>query len=141
MTKKTKKKTSKKKQVFKNIQSKHSSKMDEAKKLFETETKNKEPSRKRLIEKVKTQLKMTTAGASSYVSQICKKAEYEFPKAESKMDKAVAIYDKMSKGYWNGDLQRKDIIKKFIEDVGLTKAGAQTYFELLKGREVQDEMD
>lgn len=138
-TKTTKKKTSKKKQVFKNIKSKQISKMEEAQKLFDAEINNKEPSRKRLIDKVKTQLKMTTAGASSYVSQICKKSEYEFPKTESKMDKAVVIYDKMSKGYWNGDIQRKDIIQKFITEIGLTKAGAATYFEMLKKREVEDE--
>ena len=137
---------SKKKQVFKDIKKKvvgkpDSSKMEKSVKLFQTEIKNKEPSRTRLVGKLKSELKMTTGGANSYVSSICKKHEYLFVKPESKMDKAVSIYDKHSKKYWDGKITRNDIIKLFIKDAGLTRAGAKTYFELIKNREVEDEMN
>lgn len=44
---------------------------------------------------------------------------------------ATEIYKRMSgvKG-----VTRKDIIQKFIDDVKLTKAGASTYYQMIKRR-------
>jgi len=50
--------------------------------------------------------------------------------AESKMSKAIKIYQKLI----NKDgIKRKDIIKEFTNpSVGLTPAGAATYYNLIK---------
>ena len=44
----------------------------------------------------------------------------------SKMDAAIEVMRK------NPNLPRKSIIAKFIDDVGLTKAGASTYYTLVQ---------
>lgn len=54
--------------------------------------------------------------------------------APTKMVVATEIYKRMSsvKG-----VARKDIIQKFIDDVKLTKAGASTYYQLIKAKEIK----
>lgn len=44
----------------------------------------------------------------------------------SKMERAIAVFKS------NPKQPRKVIIKKFIDDVGLTKAGASTYYTLVQ---------
>jgi hypothetical protein len=44
---------------------------------------------------------------------------------------ATEIYNRMIK---QKDVTRKDIIAKFMQEAKLTKAGARTYFELIKAK-------
>ncbi len=52
-------------------------------------------------------------------------------KKASKMAIATDIYNRMIK---QKDVTRKDIIAKFMEEAKLTKAGARTYFQLIKAK-------
>jgi len=52
-------------------------------------------------------------------------------KAQTKMDRATELFRQMS---MNKDVQRKDIVERFMNDIGLTKAGAGTYYQLIKQR-------
>jgi len=47
-------------------------------------------------------------------------------RAGSKMLAAMEVYKK------NPNSVRKDVIAKFMADVGLTKAGSSTYYQLIK---------
>lgn len=47
----------------------------------------------------------------------------------TKMQSATEIYKRMRS---EKDVTRKDIIEKFIVDVKLTKAGASTYYQMIK---------
>lgn len=51
--------------------------------------------------------------------------------APTKMDLATEIYKRMRSVK---DVTRKDIIEKFIAEVKLTKAGASTYYQLIKDK-------
>ncbi len=57
----------------------------------------------------------------------------------SKMDKATTILEKNWEAYCSGEMARKDIIEEMIAKAGLTKAGAETYFQIIKTRIVADE--
>lgn len=49
----------------------------------------------------------------------------------TKMELATEIYKRMRA---MKDVSRKDIIEKFIADVKLTKAGASTYYQMIKAK-------
>ncbi|MDI9700123.1 hypothetical protein QM312_29715 [Burkholderia cenocepacia] len=49
----------------------------------------------------------------------------------TKMELATEIYKRMRTVK---DVTRKDIIEKFIADVKLTKAGASTYYQMIKDK-------
>ncbi|HGL5077695.1 hypothetical protein [Burkholderia multivorans] len=49
----------------------------------------------------------------------------------TKMELATEIYKRMRTAK---DVTRKDIIKKFIAEVKLTKAGASTYYQMIKDK-------
>lgn len=53
------------------------------------------------------------------------------PATPTKMELATEIYKRMGTVK---DVTRKDIIEKFIADVKLTKAGASTYYQLIKDK-------
>lgn len=53
------------------------------------------------------------------------------PATPTKMELATEIYKRMRTVK---DVTRKDIIEKFIAEVKLTKAGASTYYQLIKGK-------
>ncbi|MCC8403918.1 hypothetical protein LJ655_18830 [Paraburkholderia sp. MMS20-SJTN17] len=53
------------------------------------------------------------------------------PATPTKMELATEIYKRMRTVK---DVTRKDIIEKFIADVKLTKAGASTYYQLIKDK-------
>ncbi|MGU7773672.1 hypothetical protein ACV229_26255 [Burkholderia sp. MR1-5-21] len=53
------------------------------------------------------------------------------PTTPTKMELATEIYKRMRTVK---DVTRKDIIEKFIADVKLTKAGASTYYQLIKDK-------
>ncbi|WP_175866091.1 hypothetical protein [Burkholderia contaminans] len=52
--------------------------------------------------------------------------------APTKMELAVHIYKRMRTVK---DVTRKDIIEKFIAEVKLTKAGASTYYQMIKDKQ------
>ncbi len=52
-------------------------------------------------------------------------------KKSSKMAIATDIYNRMIK---QKGITRKDIIAKFMAEAKLTKAGARTYFQLIKAK-------
>jgi hypothetical protein len=47
----------------------------------------------------------------------------------TKMSQAVAVYRRMSR---KKGTTRKEIVAAFIEEVGLMKAGAATYYQIIK---------
>jgi len=53
------------------------------------------------------------------------------PATPTKMELATEIYKRMRTVK---DVTRKDIIEKFIAEVKLTKAGASTYYQMIKGK-------
>ncbi|WP_322036584.1 hypothetical protein [Burkholderia cepacia] len=53
------------------------------------------------------------------------------PATPTNMDLATEIYKRMRTVK---DVARKDIIEKFIAEVKLTKAGASTYYQLIKDK-------
>ncbi|APY93475.1 MULTISPECIES: hypothetical protein [Burkholderia] len=53
------------------------------------------------------------------------------PATPTKMELATEIYKRMRTAK---DVTRKDIIEKFIAEVKLTKAGASTYYQLIKDK-------
>nr|WP_156173748.1 hypothetical protein [Cupriavidus basilensis] len=63
---------------------------------------------------------------------VAAKRDAEAKAAPTKMMVAVEIYKRMVavKG-----ITRKDIIQKFIDEVKLTKAGASTYYQLIKAKQ------
>jgi hypothetical protein len=52
---------------------------------------------------------------------------------ESKMDKAVKIYQRMMKR--KNIPTRKEVLEAFQNEAGLTKAGASAYYHTIKKRE------
>lgn len=55
------------------------------------------------------------------------------PAGESKMGKATAVFIKLTKD----GKTRKDIISSFQTDCGLTKAGSNTYYALIKAKQAK----
>lgn len=53
------------------------------------------------------------------------------PATPTKMELATEIYKRMRTAK---DVTRKDIIEKFIAEVKLTKAGASTYYQMIKDK-------
>ncbi|MFD1555422.1 hypothetical protein ACFSHT_07225 [Paraburkholderia silviterrae] len=53
------------------------------------------------------------------------------PATPTKMELATEIYKRMRT---IKDVTRKDIIEKFIAEVNLTKAGASTYYQMIKDK-------
>ncbi len=54
------------------------------------------------------------------------------PATPTKMELATEIYKRMRAVK---DASRKDIIEKFVAEVKLTKAGASTYYQLIKDKQ------
>ncbi|WP_371136933.1 hypothetical protein [Cupriavidus oxalaticus] len=69
---------------------------------------------------------------AEWLQMVAAKQEKEASAAPTKMVVATEIYKRMIgvKG-----VTRKDIIQRFIEEVKLTKAGASTYYQLIKAKE------
>ena len=53
-------------------------------------------------------------------------------KGPNKTERATEIMKEMWDDLQAGKVKRKDVIKRFIEEVGLTKAGSSTYFGNIK---------
>ena len=52
----------------------------------------------------------------------------------SKMDKATKIMEEMWGDIQSGKVKRKDVIKRFMEEVPLSKAGSSTYYGTIKAK-------
>ena len=63
-------------------------------------------------------------------TETAKETETKSKAKTTKMDLAKDVFGRM---YGKNGIKRKDIIKAFIEDCGLTKAGAGTYYAKIKG--------
>ncbi|CAB3780800.1 hypothetical protein [Paraburkholderia fynbosensis] len=69
-----------------------------------------------------------TSAASATPNDTAAKTE---PATPTKMELATEIYKRMRT---LKDVTRKDIIEKFIAEVKLTKAGASTYYQMIKDK-------
>lgn len=58
--------------------------------------------------------------------------EQEKPSNPSKADQARRIMEEMWEDLQTGKVKRKDVIERFVDEVGLTKAGASTYYGNIK---------
>jgi len=103
-------------------------KAEKAKVIYDDMTKDGTVDHLKIIVRFKKEVGLTTAGAQTYFYKFQKEAGRTTVKGPSKMDKAQVVFDKMT-----ADGQaRKDIIAAFVKEAGLTKAGAQTYYQNLK---------
>ena len=55
-------------------------------------------------------------------------------KAPTKMDKATKIMGEMWDEIQSGKVKRKDVIKRFMEEIPLSKAGSSTYYGSIKAK-------
>jgi hypothetical protein len=69
-----------------------------------------------------------SVGSASKPNDMAAKAA---PATPTKMELATEIYKRMRTVK---DVTRKDIIEKFIAEVKLTKAGASTYYQIIKDK-------
>ena len=56
------------------------------------------------------------------------------PGGASKMHQATKIMEEMWEDIQAGKVKRKDVIKRFMEEVNLSKAGSSTYYGSIKAR-------
>ncbi|MBU9364761.1 hypothetical protein [Burkholderia multivorans] len=71
------------------------------------------------------------AASNSTGNDTTAKAAQATAAAPTKMELAIEIYKRMRTVK---DVTRKDIIEKFIAEVKLTKAGASTYYQMIKDK-------
>ena len=62
------------------------------------------------------------------------KNEGRKPTGPSKMDRATKIMEEMWDDIQAGKVKRKDVIKRFMEEVNLSKAGSSTYYGSIKAK-------
>ena len=62
------------------------------------------------------------------------KNEGRKPSGPSKMDQAKKIMEEMWDDIQSGKVKRKDVIKRFMEEVNLSKAGSSTYYGSIKAK-------
>ncbi len=60
------------------------------------------------------------------------------PGGLSKMAKATKIMEEMWDDIQSGKVKRKDVIKRFMEEIPLSKAGSSTYYGSIKARLSKD---
>lgn len=58
--------------------------------------------------------------------------KYKKSDGPSKTDQAMKIMEEMWDDIQIGKVKRKDVIQRFINEIGLTKAGASTYYGNIK---------
>jgi hypothetical protein len=59
-------------------------------------------------------------------------------KVQTKMEKATKIMEEMWDDIQSGKVKRKDVIKRFMEEVPLSKAGSSTYYGSIKAKLSKD---
>jgi hypothetical protein len=109
-------------------QSKNPTKAAKAKVIYDEMIKNPNNDRTTIIAKIKKELVLTKTGALSYFYKFQRESGNVTEKQPSKIDKAKEVYEKMT---LDGQ-SRKEIIASFVKEVGLTPAGASTYYQNLK---------
>ena len=62
------------------------------------------------------------------------KNEGRKPDGPSKMEQATKIMEEMWVDIQSGKVKRKDVIKRFMEEVNLSKAGSSTYYGSIKAK-------
>jgi len=62
------------------------------------------------------------------------KNEGKKPDGASKMEQATKIMEEMWDDIQAGKVKRKDVIKRFMEEIPLSKAGSSTYYGSIKAR-------
>ena len=60
------------------------------------------------------------------------KSEGKKPAGPSKMNQATKIMEEMWDDIQSGRVKRKDVIKRFMEEIPLSKAGSSTYYGTIK---------
>jgi hypothetical protein len=65
-----------------------------------------------------------------------KKRQSKRARNESKMDCAVRVMEKM---FFRQGKERKEILPVLMDECGLTKAGAATYYQAIRTRIIEDE--
>jgi hypothetical protein len=108
--------------------SKNPTKAEKAKVIYDEMVKDPKNDRSAIIAKIKKDLVLTKSGALSYFYKFQKESGNVTEKQPSKMDKAKEVYERMT---LDGQ-SRKEIIAAFVKEVGLTDAGASTYYQNLK---------
>jgi hypothetical protein len=104
------------------------SKADRAKVIYDEMIADSKNDKTAIVAKIKKELGLTKAGAQTYYYKCQKERGRFFEKPPTKMDKAKEVFDNMTAEKYT----RKEIIDAFIKEVGLTKAGASTYYQNLK---------
>jgi hypothetical protein len=103
-------------------------KAEKAKVIYDEMIKDLDKDRATIIAKIKKELLLTKAGASTYFYRFQRESGVVKIKGTSKVEKAKVIYDQMileGRG-------RKEIIDAFVAEVDLTPAGASTYYQNIK---------
>lgn len=72
-----------------------------------------------------------SAANASTANDTAAKGVQATPATPTKMELATEIYKRMRTVK---DVTRKDVIEKFIAEVKLTKAGASTYYQMIKDK-------
>ncbi len=112
----------------KSDQPKPLTKAERAKVIYDEMIKDPKNDRSSILARIKKELVLTKAGAQTYFYKFQKESGVVTEKLPSKVENAKEVYDKM---ILEGQ-GRKEIIAAFIKDVGLTPAGASTYFQNIK---------
>ena len=55
-------------------------------------------------------------------------------KSATKIDKAMKIMEEMWEDIQSGKVKRKDVIKRFMEEILFSKAGSSTYYGSIKAK-------
>jgi len=66
------------------------------------------------------------------------KNEGKKPTGMSKVEQAMKIMEEMWDDIQSGKVKRKDVIKRFMEEIPLSKAGSSTYYSNCKQKVLED---
>lgn len=61
--------------------------------------------------------------------------------SKTKVERATLVMERLMPKYWEGECERKDIIKKLMKDCDMSKAYAATAYQTIKSRMIEDEMN
>jgi hypothetical protein len=108
--------------------SKTLTKAERAKVIYDEMIQVPENNRDTIAARIKKDLGVSKSAAQTYFYKFQRESGRAVEKQLTKVDKAKPVYEKMvAEGK-----TRKQIIETFISQVGLTKAGASTYYQNLK---------
>ncbi|HEY8159886.1 MAG TPA: hypothetical protein VIF10_14400 [Methylobacter sp.] len=107
---------------------KNQTKADKAKVIYDEMIQDPKNSRDVIAIRIKKDLGISKSAAQTYFYKFQRESGRVTEKQPSKLDKAKPIYEKMT----TEGQSRKEIIAAFIKEVGLTPAGASTYFQNIK---------